>query len=224
MVRRVLIPLMLALVFLGCKEGDLCIKIRYDQVQDLKEGDRVILEENHIGEVTGVFYSEDGYYVVDLAIERQFANAANEHSKFFIIEDPKNEGKKAVEVIQTQRGGSPLQDGATVQGSTKSSAVFSQMRENFEEGLGNLKEQFERFFEDLGSIPETEDFKKLEKELERLAEEMKRSSKSVREKIQKELLPRLKEKIEELREQFRKFGREEELEPLETQMEKITDI
>jgi len=39
MVRRVLIPLMLALVFLGCKEGDLCIKIRYDQVQDLKEGD-----------------------------------------------------------------------------------------------------------------------------------------------------------------------------------------
>ena len=72
------------------------------------------------------------------------------------------------------------------------------MRENFEKGLGNLKEQFERFFEDLGSIPETEDFKKLEKELERLAEEMKRSSKSVREKIQKELLPRLKEKIEKL--------------------------
>lgn len=158
-----MIPLMLALVFLGCKEGDL-------------------------------------------------------------ITDPKNEGKKAVEMIQTQRGGSPLQDGATVQGSAKSSAVFSQMRKNFENGLGNLKEQFERFFEDLGSIPETEDFKKLEKELERLAEEMKRLSKSVREKIQKELLPRLKEKIEELREQFRKFGREEELEPLETQMEKITDI
>jgi len=60
--------------------------------------------------------------------------------------------------------------------------------------------------------------------LERLAEEMKRSSKSVREKIQKELLPRLKEKIEKLREQFRKFGREEELEPLETQMEKIIDL
>ncbi|MBW2663089.1 MAG: hypothetical protein JRD93_14115 [Deltaproteobacteria bacterium] len=53
---------------------------------------------------------------------------------------------------------------------------------------------------------------------------MKRSSKSVREKIQKELLPRLKEKIEKLREQFRKFGREEELEPLETQMEKIIDL
>lgn len=224
MIRRVLIPMMLALAFLGCKDGDLCLKIRYDQVQDLKEGDRVIFEKNHIGEVTDVFYSENGYYVVDLAIERHFANAANEHSKFFIIADPKHKGKKAVEVIQTQRGGSPLQDGATVQGSTKSSEVFSKMRENFEKGLGNLKEQFERFFEDLRSVPETEDFKKLEKELEHLAEEMKRSSKSVREKIQKELLPRLKVKIEKLREHFRKFGREEELETLETQMEKIINI
>ena len=224
MVRRVLILLMLALVFFGCQEGDLCIKIRYDQVQDLKKGDRVILEENDIGKVTGVFYSEDGYYLVDLAIERHFANAANEHSKFFIISDPKNDGKKAVEVIQTQRGGSPLKDGATVQGSTKSSAVFSQMRENFEKGFGNLKEQFEQFFEDLSNVPETEDIKKLEKELDLLAEEMKRSSESVREKIQKELLPRLKEKIEKLREQFRKFGREEEIEPLETQIEKIINI
>jgi gas vesicle protein len=130
----------------------------------------------------------------------------------------------ALVFLGCKEGGSPLQDGATVQGSTKSSAVFSHMRENFEKRLENLNEQFERFFEDLRSVPETEDFKKLEKELERLAEEMKRSSKSVREKIQKELLPRLKEKIEKLREQFRKFGREEELEPLETQMEKIINI
>jgi hypothetical protein len=224
MVRRILVPLMFALVFLGCKQSALHITIRYDQIQGLKEGDRVIFEQNHIGEVTGVFYSEDGYYVVDLTIERHFANAATEHSKFFIIADPQNKGEKAIEMIQTRRGGAPLQDGATVQGSSKSSAVFSQMRANFEKGLGNLKGEFERFFEDLRSVPETEEFKKLEKELERLAEEMKRSSKSVREKIQKEVLPRLKEEIEKLREQLRKFGRQEELEPLETQMEKIMEI
>ena len=42
----------------------------------------------------------------------------------------------------------------------------------------------------------------------------------MQEKIQKDLLPRLKEEIEKLREQLQKFGREEELKPLETQMEK----
>ena len=162
--------------------------------------------------------------MVDLAIERRFANAVTEHSEFYIIGDPQDEGKKAIEMMQTRRGGSPLQDGATVQGSTKSSAAFGQMRENFEKRLQGFKEQFEQFFEDLRSIPEAEEVKRLEKELERLAEAMKRSSKSMREKIQKELLPRLKDEIEKLRERLRKFGREEELEPLETQMEEIMEI
>ncbi len=220
MVKRVLIPFVLVWVFFGCKEGALDIKIRFDQIQGLKEGDRVIFEQNHIGEVTGAFYSADGYYVVDLAIERHFANAATEHSKFFIIVDPQNRGKKAIEMIQTQKGGLPLEDGATVQGSTKSSAVLGQTREDFEKGLGNLKKQFEQFFEDLRRVPESEELKKLEDEMERLVEEMKRWGRSLQEKIQKGLLPRLKEEIEKLREQLQKFGQEEELKPLETQMEK----
>jgi hypothetical protein len=220
MVKRVLIPLVLVLVFFGCKEGPLDIKIRFDRIQGLKEGNRVVFEQNHIGEVTGVFYSADGYYVVDSAIARHFANAATEHSEFLIIVDPQNRGKKAIEMIQTQQGGLPLEDGVTVQGSTKSSAVLGQTREDFEKGLGNLKEQFEQFFEDLRMVPESEELKKLEDEMERLAEEMKRSGKSVQEKIQKDLLPRLKEELEELREQLQKFGREEEVKPLETQMEK----
>jgi hypothetical protein len=161
--------------------------------------------------------------MVDLAIKKDFANAATEYSKFFIIEDPQNKGKKAVEMIHVQRGGSPLKDGATVQGSTKSSAVLSRMEDDFEKGLEDLEEYFERFFEDLRGVPESQEFKKLEKELERLAEEMKRSGKSAQEKIQKELLPRLKQEIEKLRKQLRKFGRERELEPLETQIEKIME-
>ncbi len=223
-VQRILIPLVLALVFLGCQESALRVKVRYDQIQGLKEGDRVLFEQNPIGEVTRIFYSADGYYVVDVAIDRAFANAATEHSNFFIIKDPLSGEKRAIEMVQTRKRGSPLQGGASVEGSTKSSGVFIQTGEDFEKGLENLKEQFERFFEDLRSVPESEELRKLEKELERLAEEMKRSSKEVREKIQKELLPRLQEEIEKLREQLRKFGREDELEPIETQMKKNIQI
>ncbi len=221
MLKRILILMVLPLVFLGCKERALNLKIRYDQIQGLKEGDRVIFEQNHIGKVTGVFYSEEGYYIVDLAIKRAFANAATEHSKFFIINDLKNKGKKAIEMIQTRKGGSPLQDGAIVDGSDKYSAVFNQMWDDLEKGLQDLKKRFGQFLEDLSSVPESEEFKELEKELDRLAEEIMQSSKSAREKIKKELLPRLKEEIEKLRERLRKFGREEDIKPLEIRMEKI---
>ena len=224
MLKRILILLMLPLVFLGCGDDALNIKIRYDQIQGLKEGDRVVFEQNHIGKVTGISYRADSYYVADLAIKNHFANAATENSKFFIIADPQNTGRKAIEIIQTRRGGIPLQDGAIVEGSTKFSAIFSKISADFEEGLEDLEKQFEQFFEDLRSVPESEEFKKLEKELERLAEEMKRSGKLAREKIQKELLPQLKEAIEKLRERLRKLGREEELEPLEIQIEKIREI
>lgn len=216
---------MLPLFFLaGCKEGDLNIKVRCDQIQGLTEGDLVIFEQNRIGKVTGISYLVDGHYMVDLAIKKDFANAVTDYSKFFIIGDPQNKGKKAIEMIHTRRGGTPLKDGATVEGCTKPSAVFSRMGDDFEKGLEDLKQHFEQFFEDLRGVPESQEFKKLEKELERLAEEMKRSGTSAREKIEKELLPRLKQEIDRLRKQLRKFGREKELEPLETQIEKIMKI
>lgn len=224
MLKRILILLMFSIVLLGCKERDLNIKIRYDEIQGLREGDWVIFEQNYIGNVTRVFYSKDGHYIAELSIKKDFANAATEYSRFFITDDSHDDRKKAVEMIQIRKGGSPLQDGAIVVGSAKSAAVLSQMREDLQTKLKDLKKQFEQFFDDLSSVPETEEFKRLEKELERLAQEMNRSGKQARERIQKELLPRLKEEIEKLRERLRKFGREEELEPLEIQIEKITAI
>lgn len=224
MTKRILISLILPLALLGCKESGLSLKIRFDQIQGLKEGDRVIFEQSDIGHVTAVSYPADGYYMVDLAIKSSFAGAATENSKFFVVEDAQNKGHKAVEVIQTPRGGAPLQDGTIVEGSSKSSTLFTQASEDFEKQLENLRKNFEQFLEDLSSVGQSEEFKKLEKELERLAEEMRRLEKSAREKIQKELLPQLKEELEKLRKRLRKFGREEELKPLETQMEKIEAI
>jgi paraquat-inducible protein B len=221
MVRRILTVLMLALLLWACKEDALHIKVRYDHIQGLQEGDRVLFQQNHIGAVTGVFYSVDGDYLVDVSIKRHFANAATEDSKFFIIGDPENMGKKAVKVVQTKTAGAPLQDHSIVEGSTRSSPAFGQMSEGLERGLEGFNKQFEQFFDDLRSLPESEEFKKLERELERLAEEMKQASGLAKKEIEKEVLPRLKEEIEKLRERLEKLGREKEVEPLETKMEEM---
>ena len=224
MLKKIVILLVLPLVFWSCKESGLNLKVRYDQIEGLKEGDRVISKQNHIGKVAGVSYSEDGYYMADLAMKKDLANAATEHSRFLIIADPQNREKKAIEMIQARKGGAPLQNGAIVDGSARSLPFFNKVRDDFEKGLQDLKKRFEQFSEDLGSVPESEEFKKLEKELERMAEEIKRSGKSARKKIQKELLPWLQQEIEKLRKHLRKFGREKELEPLEIQMKRITEI
>ncbi len=224
LLKRILILMMLFLGFWGCKESALDVTIKYDQLYGLEEGDRVVFEQNHIGEVTRTFYSKDGYYLVDVEIRKAFANSATEHSKFFITDDPRNNGKKAIEIIQTCKGGLPLEDGATVKGSSKTSAVLTPTDESLEKKFKDIRTEFERLLEELATLPESREFKKLQRELEGLAEEMKRSGESVREKVEQELLPRLRQEIEKLRKRLQKFGREEEAEELETQLERIRDI
>jgi paraquat-inducible protein B len=223
MPKKILMLLMLLLVFWGCEEKVLNFRIKYDQTQGLEAADRVIFQQNHIGQVAGIFYGEDGYYLVDVAIRKAFANAATEDSMFFITEDPKNKGKKAIEIIQARKGGVPLEDGTIVEGSSKPSAVFSQLGQSLAEQLEGIKKAFEHLSEELTGVPESEEFKKLERELERLGEEMKRSGESVREKMEQEWLPQLQQEIERLRKRLQKLGREDEVKDLEIQLEKIRE-
>lgn len=224
MVKKISMLLLVALVFLGCKETDLNLKVRYDHIQGLNEGDRVIFEQNHIGQVEGIFYSQEGYYLVDVVIRKDFASAATNNSKFFITRDPEKEGKKAVEIIQSPRGGTLLTDGATVIGTAKAAPRSNQLWGDFGKTIDDLKKQLEEFADDLRKIPESEEFKKLEKELERLLEEMKKSGDKAREKIEKEVLPRIKREMEKLKERLRRLGREEEVKPLEVKMEKLRTL
>ena len=222
--KRILILLILPFVFLACKENSLNLKIRFNQVQGLKQGNRVIFGQNHIGTVKSLFYSDEGFFIADIAIKKDFTDAATEYSRFSIITDPQNQENKAVEMIQIRCGGTLLKNNATLQGSTETSILFQKLFGGIENGLKDLEKQFEQFSKDLKSIPETEEFKKLENELKRLAEEMKRSGQAVRQKIKEELLPQLKKEMEKLRKRLHEFGREDEMKPLEIEMEKIQKI
>lgn len=224
MAKKFLILLILSMALFACQENVLNLKIKFDQIYGLQKGDRVVFEKNHIGAVTDVFYSKEGFYTVGIVIKKNFVDAATEHSQFFIISDPQDTDKKAIEIIQAQKDGSPLKNNAIIEGSTKTSAVVDQILNEMLDGIGGLKKQFEHFSEEFKSIPESEEFKTLKEELKRLGEEMGRSGEAVRKKIQQEVLPQLKEELEKLRERLRQFGREDELEPIEIEIKKMTEI
>jgi paraquat-inducible protein B len=220
-VKRIVFASILLLAFWGCKEDVLNIKIRYDQIQGLEKGNHVVFERNHIGNVKDIFYSAEGKYVVDVVINKAFANAASDNSEFFIIDDPKGNNKKAIEIVTTRGGGTTLENGSTLEGSTKSANDLDQIGDKIYEGLENVRKGVEEFIESLGGISESDEFKRLERELKDLAEQMTRTGKSVHDKIQKELLPKIKEEIEKLRKRLSELGRDEEVEPLETQVKKV---
>jgi paraquat-inducible protein B len=207
---------------LACEETGLNLKIRFDQIQGLQSDNRVIFESNHVGRVTRVFYAKEGHYLVDLIIEEDFANAATEDSRFYIIDDPQAAEKKAVEILQIRKGGTPLADGSMVEGATRPAAVDQKMLENFDKQTGKLGEKLQQFFENLKKLPESDEVKQLQKDLEELGREMEKAGKAVRDKMQTEVMPLIKEELERLKKRLENFGREKEVEPLEEQLEKLT--
>lgn len=70
---------------------------------------------------------------------------------------------------------------------------------------------------------ETEEFRALERELRRLAEKTVHSGKPARNKTEKEVLPRLREELDELRERLQQLGREEQIETLEMQVQRMME-
>lgn len=220
----ILLAVVLLSALSACNDNSFNLKIRFDQVQGLKQGDRVIFEQNHIGSVNRVSYSERGFFLVDIGLLKDFAGTATENSRFFIISDPQNREIKAVEMVHIRGGGALLQNNATVEGSTETALLFQQIFAGIEKGLESFEEQVRQFSKELEAIPESEEFKRLENELSRLAEEMKQSGQAVRQKIKEELLPQLKEEMEKLRKRLQELGREDELKPLEVEIEKIQRI
>ena len=221
MFKKVLVLLLLPVISIGCKADDLNLNIRYDQVHGLKKGDQVIFKQHPIGTVTGVSYRDNGDYLASIAIEKDSNAVATEHSRFFIADDPLRQGHKAVEVSQIRPGGLLLKNRATVEGSTRALVFFDQMKSGFEKGLDELKQKFEQFSQELSNVPESEAFKKLENELKDLAGEIEQSGKAARKEIERKWLPRYKQELEKLKDRLRKLGREDELKPLEIELERI---
>ncbi len=224
MFKKIIILIIVSFIGMGCEAKGLHLVIKFDHIDGLTSGDRVVFEANRIGSVDEITYTKDGSYLVGLMIEKAFVNAATEDTRFLIVSDPQNNGRKAVELIQTKKGGKPLESNAVVQGSSKSSAIIERMQKDLESQMKDLTRQFNRFTEELKKVPDSEAYKKLEDELTDLYDEMKQSGKEVREMIQKEILPRLEKELENLKNRLHKKGRQDELKPLETTVEKIKKI
>ena len=222
--RLIILALMTALVLPACKNDTLDLQVRFDQVQGLKQGDRVLFEQSHIGDVKRVFYTEQGAFLVDIAIDHNFAAAATEHSRFVVVSDPVNTPAKALAMTHLRQGGTPLADKTVVQGTTEAALLVQKIFDGIESGIKSFEEQLHQFSKELGDIPESEEFKRLENEFNRLAEELKQSGRETRDKIKTEILPQLRQDMEDLRRRLRELGREEEIKPLEVKMEEIQRI
>ncbi len=74
------------------------------------------------------------------------------------------------------------------------------------------------------SIPESDQYQKLENQIDELTQKMKTSGQALQESIRNDLIPRLKQQIEELSRQLKEKGMEDKAAPLEKKLQALEDV
>ncbi|MCF8082788.1 MAG: MlaD family protein [Deltaproteobacteria bacterium] len=192
----------------GFPDPDLHVTIRFDRIDGLTSGDRVLFEENHIGNVESVTYEKEGRYTVEISIQSNFINAATTLSEFYVVNDPQAQKKRAIQMVQVQPGGSVLKQGAVVEGSNSRSLLLKRLSRDIDQGLNELRGELKDLQKDMENIPHTDEYRELKRELSETAKQLERAVRESKEKMRKELLPLLIRKLEELKERLKEQGKE----------------
>ena len=222
MIRNFIFSVITALVLLGCVGTTYNFKIRFNDIQGLRENDRVFFDKTPIGVVTDVEYTDTGNYLVSVAVDDQYSSFPKDSSTFYIDSNPETEGETAVRIIQIKDGGNLIEKNTVVEGQSKYSAIYGQIANNFRKNIHAMESEINEFIKGLQDFSESEQIKQIERQLDKILAEIENLSAEMKHKLETDILPRIKQHIEELRRRLKQIGKEEKLKYVDQKIETIS--
>ena len=210
-------------LFFACL-ANLRLTVLYDQTDELKAGDRVIWQEQTIGEVQNVEADATGRGAAKLQIKGDFREKVTDESRFLIQADPHNYWQKHIEMVNLAEGGNPLPDGAEVEGSTYLSLQLEKGSRGLAAWSQLLQQELERWQKELNQLPEEEWYKELERQMDYWLSEMGQAGVETRRYFREEVLPRLEEAVRELEKRLKELGKKNEAEILNIKLEELKQL
>ena len=223
MMRSLILSTLAALTIFGCFNGTHDFTIRFEDVHGLKTGDPVYFEDSPIGEVAAVEYTDAGLFLVSVALQKEFASAATDASRFYIDADPQKPAQKRVRLVRMAPGGTTIEEGAVVDGHTKYAVLYEQFVHRLGQNITILESGINDFLKALQGISTEEQIAQLERQLDAIIADLGEMSRDMQYRLEHEILPLFREKLEELRKRLEGTAKDEDLDRLERKMEAIDD-
>jgi hypothetical protein len=222
MIRNYSFLAIIAIILIGCIGTTHNFMIRFNDIEGLRKNDQVFFDQNSIGVVTDVEYTDTGDYLVKVAVENQYSSLPKDTSTFYIDSNPENESRKAIRIIQIHEDGNTIENNTIVEGQTKYVAIYGQIANKFRKNVRIMESEINEFFKGLQNLSEDEQIKQLERQLDKILGEIENLSVQMKHKLETEILPRIKEQIEELRRRLEEIGKEEKLKYVDQKIETIS--
>jgi paraquat-inducible protein B len=224
MIRKLMAIALVSFFAFACRSNAILINVTFEQLSGLEKSDRVLFQGNPAGHVDDIHFNQDGGYTVQLTIEKGFSNAVTEYSRFYLIDDPEHKGRKGIQIQLDQEGGTPLASGSSVIGVSPEKDLATRLHEELEVGIGFFLERMDQFKRELKAFPDSQEYQEIKKSLKDLAAEIERKEAQARETVKKQWLPKIQRELDELRKHLKQMGRENELAPLEREVERMRRI
>jgi hypothetical protein len=210
----ILVGLTLAgiIYWFGLYKRALEISIAFDRADGVGEGSEVVLADIAVGEVTGLRTMESGGALVDVRINKNYADEINSSSIFIIERDPLASGtdSKRIRVQVLKEDAPPLTRGARVEGYSSQAQFFVRTSKKILEGAYQEFDDWVREFKTgLEESKGDERLRKLRKDVQELMEQARRSAEKGVDELNKEI-PRLKEELNKIIGELRRLGKGKE--------------
>jgi len=223
MLKKILVLVFITLVLAGYSDGTLNFTVQFDQIEGLRKNNLVYFDTTRIGIVADVEYTESGNYMVQVAVDKQYANLPKDNATFYIDIDPEKAAHKALFIVHLLDSGRIIKQNTVIKGQSKYAAIYDQITQKFRKNLRVMESEITELFRDLQSLSEDEQIKQLENQLEKILKDVEKLSSQMKSKLETEILPHIKEQLQDLKNRLKKNGREEKLNDAEEKFDAVSE-
>jgi vacuolar-type H+-ATPase subunit D/Vma8 len=179
--------------------------IKFDSIDGLKKGGRVIYERQTIGSVDDIVYTEQGTFLVNVSIEKEFAERATK-STVFVIDSENNESY--VKLISADKPGVRLVDGETVNGSSQLEGITREFKNKLSDSVSLFAESINDLVAEIDEESMEKQIEYFERELDSLIVQASEMSETKKKSLNQEVIPLLEDKLDK----FQQYLEEQDME------------
>lgn len=213
----------LAILLSGCSSDDLSFHLQYDEVSGLKTGALLKHDQNTVGRVDSIEYTDAGKFDVKVTIEEPYIAAAKANTLFMI--STSDAGSKYIHLVDVKGGvAEPIKEDQLVIGADSYSGTSQQWQNQINSVINSFSESVSKAWSDWERQTLDEQVAYIERELDKVIAQLKNLSEAARKSIETEVMPQLRQQIELLKKRLEALGSEDKLAPIEKKLETIDDL
>ncbi|WP_141215511.1 hypothetical protein [Hahella sp. CCB-MM4] len=219
-----LLFLPIAFILVACQTGGLAFQIEYQDVEGLRKGAPLTHEEETIGTVKNIEYTDQGTFLVGVEMADQYRHLANQSAFFYISED--SSSNKIVELVDNDEPGAHpmIEEGQVIKGSNRITGMSQKFQNQFNSAVESLSNSIQSSWKNWKEETLEQQMAYLEEELNQLKEQAGDLSEKMRKDYETRILPELNKQIDALKKQLEELGRENELDGIEKKMDELNGL